>query len=118
PHRPGPHLGQRGRAMSQPPEPITSSTRPVSPALTAVLQRLKPGQPIEVTQTVRVGSKIWKTTVRGAFREVNYLATGLATDRVPEDDIVVPLVHFTKENGELSSITLDENSQIHIVERN
>jgi hypothetical protein len=102
--------------MSPLPEPLTSSTRKVSGALTEVLGRVRPGQRIEVTQTVRVGSKVWKTTVRGAFREVNYLATGLATDRVPEDDIVVPLVHFTKENGELSSITLDENSQIRIIE--
>ncbi len=34
------------------------------------------------------------------FRNVNFLATGLATDRVPEDDIVVVTVHFTKDNGE------------------
>jgi hypothetical protein len=76
------------------------------------LNRLQPGQRIRLTQTVRVGARRWTTTVVGAFRGVNYLATGLATDRVPEDDIVVPVVHFTKENGELSSITLDENSQV------
>ena len=29
-----------------------------------------------------------------------------------EDDIVVPVVHFTKDNGELSSITLDENTVV------
>ena len=46
---------------------------------------------------------------------MNYLATGLATDRVPEDDIVVATVHFTKDNGELSSITLDSNSQIEVI---
>ncbi len=32
--------------------------------------------------------------------------------RVPEDDIVVPLVHFTKDNGELSSIALDNNTKL------
>ena len=36
----------------------------------------------------------------------------MATDRVPEDDIVVVTVHFTKDNGELSSVTLDEQSKI------
>jgi hypothetical protein len=102
--------------MSLVPEPLTSSTRPPSPELVAVLRRLQAGQLIEVTQTVRVGSKTWTTTVRGQFREVNYLATGLATDRVPEDDIIVPLVHFTKDNGELSSITLDEHSQVRPIE--
>ena len=46
---------------------------------------------------------------------MNFLATGISTDRVPEDDIVVVTVHFTKENGELSSITLDDSSQIERV---
>ena len=102
--------------MNQAVEPIVSSTRQPSPALVAVLRSLMPGQRIEVTQTVRVGRKVWKTTVTGAFREINYLATGLATDRVPEDDIVVPTVHFTKDNGELSCISLDENTQVRIIE--
>jgi hypothetical protein len=46
---------------------------------------------------------------------VKYLVTGLATDRVPEDDIVVVSVHFTKDNGELSSVTLDEQSQVEVL---
>jgi hypothetical protein len=102
--------------MNQSVEPIPSSTRQPSPALVAVLRSLKPGQRIEITQTVRVGRKVWKTTVRGAFRGINYLATGLATDRVPEDDIVVPMVHFVKDNGELSSVSLDENTQVKAIE--
>ena len=42
----------------------------------------------------------------------NYLATGITTDRVPEDDIVVPAVHFTKANGELTSVSVDENTKV------
>jgi hypothetical protein len=64
----------------------------------------------------RVGNLQWQTTVTGIFRHVDYLVTGLATDRVPEDDIVVPAVHFTKDNGELSSITIDEQTKIEAVE--
>jgi hypothetical protein len=96
--------------------PLQSSTRPIRPELVELLNTLKPGQRIKVTQQVRVGSTAtWHTTVEGIFRNVNYLATGLSTDRVPEDEIVVVVVHFTKDNGELSSITLDENSQIELV---
>jgi hypothetical protein len=102
--------------MSQPAGPIFSSTRNPSPALEEVLKKLRPGQRIQITQTVRVGQKTWQATVAGRFREINYLATGLATDRVPEDDIIVPAVHFTKDNGELSSVTLDENSQVRVLE--
>lgn len=95
---------------------LKSSTRPIDPALSALLERLKPGQRIRITQRVRVGSSgTWTTTVEGAFRDVNYLSTGLATDRVREDDIVVVTVHFTKGNGELSSITLDEHTRIEQV---
>jgi hypothetical protein len=101
--------------MSESPATIASSTRPVDPALAAVLRSLKPGQRIRLTQTVRVGFKQWTTTVTGVFRELNYLATGLATDRVPQDDIVVVTVHFIKDNGELSSVTLDEQSKVEVV---
>jgi hypothetical protein len=93
-----------------------SATRPVSPELATLLRNLKPGARIKITQQVRVGSTAtWTTQVQGVFRNVNFLATGLATDRVPEDDIVVVTVHFTKDNGELSSVTLDEHSRIEVV---
>jgi hypothetical protein len=83
--------------------------------MTALLKGLQPGQRIRITQTVRVGSKSWPAVVTGTFRGLNYLATGLATDRVPEDDIVVIALHFTKDNGELSSVTLDENTKVELV---
>jgi hypothetical protein len=94
---------------------IVLPTRQLDPALRDLLVRLQPGQSIRITQTVRVGEKTWTTTVDGTFRHVNYLETGLSTDRVREDDIVIPAVHFTKPNGELSSITLDENTKIELV---
>jgi azurin len=92
--------------------PLRSSTRQLDPKLVNVLQGLKPGQRMRIVQVIRVGRKVWTTTVEGVFRAVNYLETGLATDRVKEDDIVVVCVHFTKDNGELTSITLDEQSRV------
>ncbi|MHB1425285.1 MAG: hypothetical protein ACYC3I_19115 [Gemmataceae bacterium] len=92
---------------------LPSSTRPVRPELADLLRRLQPGQRIRITQTVAINTRRrWNTTVEGVFRGVNFLVTGLATERVPQDDIVVVTVHFTKDNGELSSITLDDNSQV------
>ncbi len=98
------------------PSTITSTTRKLSPEQVDLLKSLRPGQRIRVVQTVRVGAKRWEAVAEGTFREINYLATGVVTERDPEDDIVVPVVHFTKDNGELSSVTLDENSKVEIVE--
>jgi hypothetical protein len=91
---------------------IALPTRKLADATVAVIQSLKVGDTITVIQTVRVGAKSWSAEARGTFRGVNYLATGITTDRVAADDIVVPTVHFTKPNGELASIALDENTVV------
>jgi len=86
------------------------------PDLAAVLRSLALGQRIRIRQTVRMNSRWgWDATVEGVFRGINYLATGLATDRVPEDDILVVTVHFTKDNGELSAVTLDGQSAVMVI---
>jgi hypothetical protein len=95
---------------------LPSATRPIRSELATVVKSLQPGQRIRITQTVRMNSR-WRfqRPVEGVFREVNYLRTGLATDRVPEDDIIVVSVHFTKDNGELSCVTLDDSSVIEVI---
>jgi hypothetical protein len=95
--------------------PLRSSTRTLDPQLVATVQGLKPGQRIRITHQVRLGQQHWPATVTGVFRDVNYLVTGLSTHRVREDDVVVATVHFTKDNGELSSVTLDENSKVEVI---
>jgi len=91
---------------------IPFTSQPLPPALIPVLETLAPGRRIRITQTVRVGSRSWPAEVIGVFRELNSLATGIATNRVPRDDVIVALLHFTKDNGELASVTLDENTRI------
>ena len=102
--------------MNPPALKVTSATEKVDPQLGAFLLSLRPGQRIRLTQAVRVGGRKWTTTTTGTYRGLDYLATGLATQRVPEDDIVVPIVHFTKDNGELSSISLDEHTKVELAE--
>lgn len=98
--------------MNPPPLTATSATRRVDPKLMDFLRKLKPGDRIRITQTVRVGSRSWPAVAEGVYRDTDFLMTGLSTERVPEDDIVVPLLRFTKPNGELSSVTLDEHSRV------
>ena len=93
-----------------------SICRRFRPELQATLDQLQPGNRIRITQLLRVGLQTWPAIVTGVFRHYDSLATGLATQRVPEDDIIVPLVHFTKDpHGELSSVTLDEHTRIEII---
>jgi hypothetical protein len=94
------------------PEKIVLPTRRLAPAQVELLRALQPGDKIKVTQTVRVGAKTWTAEATGEFRAVAYLETGVTTERVKDDDLVVPVVRFTKPNGELTSISLDENSRV------
>ena len=101
--------------MNQPALTITSATRKVTPELMEFIRNLKVGERIRMTQRIRVGKRLWNAVVEGSFRDLNFLMTGLATQRVPEDDIIVPTLHFVKDNGELSSVTLDEHSKVEKV---
>jgi hypothetical protein len=94
--------------------PYTS--RPIPPEVMATLNEMTPGQRLRITQLVKVGStKTWHFVIEGVFRHVDSLATGLATERLKEDDIVIPVIHFTKDNKEMSSVTVDEHTKIDIV---
>jgi hypothetical protein len=95
--------------------PPLYTTRPLPPDLGDQLAKLQPGQRLRITQIVRVGMKSWPAIITGTFRHLDSLATGLATQRLPQDDIIIPILHFTKDNGELSSVALDEQSRIEIL---
>jgi len=95
------------------PGDIRLPTQRLNPALVEVLRDLVAGDRIEIIKVVRVGSREWKTKpIQATFRHINYLSTGIATDRIPDDDLVVPMVHFTKDNQELSSISIDERTEV------
>lgn len=91
---------------------IVLPTRRLDPAVADLLNQLKAGDRIKVTQTVRVGARTWPAETAGTFRGVNYLSTGTTTERLAADAVVVPTVHFTKDTGELASVSLDENTKI------
>lgn len=93
-------------------ENIVLPTRRLDAGVADVLKSLKAGDRIKVVQTVRVGAKTWEATAEGVFRELGYLQTGITTERVKEDDLVVPVVRFTKPNGELSSVSVDEHTRV------
>ncbi len=94
---------------------ILLPTRKLEQPLIDLLKSLKTGDRIAVVQKLKIGNKSWTAEAVGAFRGINYLSTGVTTERVKEDDIVLPTVHFTKDNGEMASICLDEHTAIRKV---
>jgi hypothetical protein len=89
-----------------------SSTRDFS-EVGKQLETLKPGDKIKISRQIRVNSvHSWSQSVEGTYSHTNHLRTGLATDRIPEDDIVVTCIHLTKDSGEKTSITVDEFTKI------
>jgi antitoxin (DNA-binding transcriptional repressor) of toxin-antitoxin stability system len=94
------------------PENIVLPTRRLAPALVELLRALKPGDKVKITQTVRVGARTWPAEATGTFRGLAYLQTGVTTERVKDDDLIVPVVRFTKPNGELASISIDEHTKV------
>jgi len=98
-----------------PDQPLTYTTRPLPERVRAVLANLQPGQRIRITHLIRIGLRTWPATVTGTYRHLDSLATGIATDRVPADDIIIPVLHFTKANGELSSVAIDEHTKVEIL---
>jgi len=91
---------------------IVLPTRRLDPAVVELLRALKPGDRVRIEQTVRVGARVWPAVAEGEFRGVAYLATGVTTERVKDDDLVVPVVRFTKPNGELTSVSIDERTKV------
>jgi hypothetical protein len=82
---------------------------------TVSYQDLKPGQRVRITQTVKVGSQSWPAVIEGTVRDVQVLVTGLATQRNPDDIVSAATVHFMKDTQELSSIIVDERTQIEVM---
>lgn len=83
------------------------------PEISKVLADLKPGDPIRISRSVRINSgHTWPQTIEGFFVQANHLRTGLATDRVAADDIVLPCVHIKKQNSEMASVTIDDSTTI------
>lgn len=101
--------------MSAAPEPIMLPTRRLDLAVVDLLKSLTAGERIRITQTVRVGARSWPAVATGTYRDLDYLSTGVTVDRVAADDVVVPILRFTKENGELTSVSIDENTRVERV---
>ncbi|MFM7113825.1 MAG: hypothetical protein ACKO26_22035 [Planctomycetota bacterium] len=91
---------------------LKSATRDY-PALAKVLGSISAGDTIRIHKKLRINSMhSWNHEIVVNFSHFDFLSTGLATDRVPEDDVVLVCIHFCKQNGELGSVILDDQTTL------
>ncbi len=78
---------------------------------------LKPGDRVEVVHQVKVGStKTWTTTTVGTVVNTERRRQGLHFRRNPDDKVFADMIKLRRDDGELTTITMDEFTRLRRVE--
>lgn len=77
-------------------------------------EALKPGARVKITQRIKVGLKIWTTSVTGTVERTERRREGLAVKRNFDDKAFADLVILKKDGpvAEETTIALDEYTHI------
>jgi hypothetical protein len=71
--------------------------------------QLRPGDRIEVEHEVKVGStKTWTTKTAGTVVRTERRRQGLHFRRNPDDKVFADTIVLARDDGELTSVTMDE----------
>ena len=89
----------------------TTSTNPIP------FESLKPGDHVKITQRVKVGLKIWSTTVTGKVERTERRREGLAVKRNFDDKTFADLILLRIDGpaGEETTVAMDEYTQVERV---
>jgi len=78
----------------------------------AVLQSLRAGDRVELVHEVKVGFRSWISKTVGTVVETKRVRHGLHHDRNFDDKIFSYVIVLRRDDGELTSVTLDEFSEL------
>jgi len=79
----------------------------------ALYKQLQPGDRVEVVHGVTVGSSgAWKTTTTGRVLRRERRRHGLHFRRNPDDKVYSDVLILAREDGELTTITMDEFTRL------
>lgn len=80
-------------------------------------EALKPGDHVEITQRIKVGLKVWTTSVKGTVERTERRREGLGVKRNFDDKAFADLVVLTKDGpvAEETTLALDEYTRIERV---
>jgi hypothetical protein len=79
-------------------------------------QKLKPGTRIRVTQTIHRREGDWHTAVTGEVLTFGQEKTGSWYAHSPKGKLMLGRIRLRKDDGELTTITLDERSRVELLE--
>jgi hypothetical protein len=87
---------------------------PANPSLAPrpLLAGLQSGDRVEIEHEVKVGWRVWRTTTRGVVVRIDRRRHGLHTDRNFDDKVYSDVIVLRRDDGELTTVTLDEFSQV------
>jgi len=78
-----------------------------------LFSELKPGDRIEVEHEVKVGStKTWTVKTTGAVVRTERRRQGLHFRRSQDDKVFADTIVLARDDGELTSVTMDEFTQL------
>lgn len=77
-----------------------------------VYASLVPGDRVEVTHEVKVGFRKWYTVTKGKVVGKDRRRHGLHVDRALDDKVYSDILVLQRDDGELTTITLDEFSEL------
>ena len=80
-----------------------------------LLAELEPGGRVELEHDVKVGFRGWRTTTRGTVVSTDRRRHGLHTDRNFDDQVFSDVIVLRRDDGELTTVTLDEFSVLRKV---
>ena len=78
-----------------------------------IYEALRPGDRVEVVHEVKVGSsKTWAATTVGTVVNTERRRQGLHYRRSPDDKVFADMIVLKRDNGELTTITMDEFTEL------
>jgi hypothetical protein len=79
------------------------------------LNSLAVGDRIEVVHEVKVGLQTWTTRTVGVVERIERRRHGLHYRRNRDDKVFSDLVVLRRDDGELTTLTVDEFSQVNVL---
>ncbi len=81
-----------------------------------VYAQLRPGDLVELRHKVKVGFNNWTTTTLGTVVRTERRRHGLHQQRKSDDKVFSDVIVLRRDDGELTTVTLDEFSDLRKVD--